>query len=144
MKLTARQRHERNIHVTQTLSIISAQAASIGISPDKAAAIENLGAKSVAKSYSYSQLVGGQTPAHVNGNNGYPSLSTPNTTQLSSQVPTNRNKGRRRLNQYQLGSKQSNVGFAAPKPDWHDKHTLVIAGLDKRFLFTKRSYLRKN
>ena len=49
----------------------------------------------------------------------------------------NRSRGKRRLNQYQLGNRQVDIGLAAPKPEWHDNQTLVIAGLEKRLLSQK-------
>ena len=138
MKLSARQKHERNIQVTQASSMIAAQGTALGISPEKAAALANFAGHHFAKSFS--QAVGPARPSsdQTLGSNGYPSLPPPNPG-----LTNNRNKGKRKLNPYQLGNKQSEMGLAAPKPEWCDKETLVIAGLDKRLLANKNVIVEK-
>ena len=149
VQLSARQKHQRNVHVTQTSTFIAAQAAVMGLSPEEAANIANIAAKNLAKSYSrrpensvlnhpsYSQATSNGLASHqTNRNNDYPALSETNSMHSIWQNQ-NRNKSKRRLNQYQLGSKQTDIGLAAPKPDWYDKQTLVIAGLDTKFLSNK-------
>ena len=51
VQLNARQKHQRNIHVTQKATLIAAQAAAMGISPVNAANIANIAAKNIAQSY---------------------------------------------------------------------------------------------
>ena len=118
--------------------MIAVQAAYMGMSPADAATIRNIAAVTVAKSYSaprsYSQATG------VGLLNTFPPLPTHrNTTHgpTNHQGIMNRNKHRKRLPQYHIGKRQSNVGLAAPRPNWFDNHTLVVAGLDKKFLSQK-------
>ena len=144
VQLNARQKHHRNIHVTQQATLIAAQAASMGITPLNAANIGNIAAKDIAQTYtrrtdisdgnhlSYSQVTGAGLVNDQTRNNGYPSLPKNNGFQT-----INRNRGKRRLNQYQLCNKQVDIGLAAPKPEWHNNQTLVIAGLEKGLLAHK-------
>ena len=144
MQLSARQRYQRNIHVTQKATLIAAQATAMGISPENAANIANFAAKNIAQSYTrqtdksaenhltYSQVASEGIETDQTNNNGYPSLTESNGFKT-----VDRSKGKRRLNQYQLGNRQVKIGLAAPKPDWHENKTLVIAGLEKSLLSHK-------
>ena len=135
LKLNARQKHERNVQVTQASSMIAAHGAAIGISPDKAAALASIAGEQLAKSFS--QAVG-SAPDKAIDSNRFPPLAPSNAWH-----PANKNKGKRRLNRYQLGSKPTDIGLAAPKPEWCDYKTLVIAGLDKRLLSQKEVICEK-
>ena len=124
VQLNARQKHQRNIHVTQKATLIAAQAAAMGISPVNAANIANIAAKNIAQSYtrrteisdenhpSYSQVAGAGLANDQTRSNGYPPLPETNGFQT-----INRSRGKRRLNQYQLGNRQVDIGLAAPKPE---------------------------
>ena len=132
-KLTARQKHERNVQVTQASSMIAAQGTALGIAPEKAAAIANFAGHQFAKSFSQAVGPARPVPDQALDSNEYPLLHSPNPW-----IFNNKNKVKRKLTQYQLGNKQTDIGLAAPKPEWYDKETLVIAGLDKRLLSNKK------
>ena len=124
MQLNARQKHQRNIHVTQKATLIAAQATAMGISPENAANIANFAAKNIAQSYTrqtdnsaenhltYSQVASEGIETDQTNNNSYPSLPESNGFKT-----IDRSKGKRRLNQYQLGNRQVKIGLAAPKPE---------------------------
>ena len=67
-------------------------------------------------------------------NSGYPALPRRTPTHSLTTSQGVRSGGRKRLDQYQTGKRDTSFGLAAAKPEWHNRSTLVVAGLDKKYL----------
>ena len=136
-------RHQRNLKATQASSMLAAQAAAIGLPTDSASAIGNFAASAVAKSISFAKVAAVPRPdtSTYNGNQNpmIPQIGQPQSG-LRSAAGRQVSRKRTRLSQtrpYKAGAGES-IGLAAPKPSWYARKTLVIAGIDKKYLKDKK------
>ena len=123
--------------------MMAAQAAAMGLPTGSASAIGNFAASTVAKSLSFAQAAAVPRPDTSTSNSDQnpllPRIGQPHPG-LRSVAGRQMHRRRTRLSQtrpYKVGVGE-NIGLAAPKPSWCANKTLVIAGIDKKFLKDKK------
>merc|ERR1712215_124640 len=98
-------------------------------------AIGNFAASTVAKSISFAQVAAVPSTSNSGQNPLLPRAGQPHPGPRSV-VGRQMHRRRTRLSQirpYKVGAGED-IGLAAPKPSWYASRTLVIAGIDEKYL----------